>query len=75
LGLCPEGVPIVLAATKIDIRNEPKTIEKLARELYADDQLSQFKLVSKKEGQALARQIGAYSFVECTSNDKVRIGY
>lgn len=71
LGLCPENVPIVLAATKIDIRNEPKTIEQLARQLYSEDQLELFKLVTKDEGEAMARKIGAYSFVECTFRDKV----
>uniref|UniRef100_F1LB57 Cell division control protein 42 n=1 Tax=Ascaris suum TaxID=6253 RepID=F1LB57_ASCSU len=70
LGLCPENVPIVLAATKIDIRNEPKTIEQLARQLYSEDQLELFKLVTKDEGEAMARKIGAYSFVECTFRDK-----
>uniref|UniRef100_A0A915AI76 Cytochrome c oxidase assembly factor 5 n=1 Tax=Parascaris univalens TaxID=6257 RepID=A0A915AI76_PARUN len=70
LGLCPENVPIILAATKIDIRNDPKTIEQLARQLYSEDQLELFKLVTKDEGEAMARKIGAYSFVECTFHDK-----
>ncbi|VDK26729.1 unnamed protein product [Anisakis simplex] len=61
-----------MAANKIDIRNEPKTIEKLARELYGEDQLDSFKLVTREEGEKLANKIGAYAFVECSVKDKVK---
>ncbi|ODV58290.1 Rho family GTPase RHO1 [Ascoidea rubescens DSM 1968] len=58
LHFCP-GVPIILVGCKVDLRNDPKTIETLR-------QTSQ-QPVSTAEGQAVADKIGALKYIECSA--------
>ena len=55
---CP-NVPIVLVGTKLDIRDDKETVEKL----------KQMKLspLSKIDGLKLQKDIGAVKYVECSS--------
>lgn len=52
-------VPVVLVATKTDLRTDTETAERLAK----CDQGP----ISTEEGLALARTIGAYVYVECSA--------
>ncbi|ODV94832.1 hypothetical protein PACTADRAFT_59396 [Pachysolen tannophilus NRRL Y-2460] len=54
-----QGVPIILVGCKVDLRNDPKTIE----ELRAISQQP----VSASEGQAVADKIGALKYLECSA--------
>lgn len=55
------GVPIVLVATKTDVREDEELISKL--KLESDFQ----ELLTKEDGEKLAKQIGAAGFVECSA--------
>ncbi|EIF45691.1 GTP-binding protein Rho1 [Brettanomyces bruxellensis] len=54
-----QGVPIILVGCKIDLRNDPKTNQQLAK-------LGQ-KPVSTAEGQAVAEKIKALTYMECSA--------
>mmetsp|Transcript_6295 Transcript_6295/g.23720 ORF Transcript_6295/g.23720 Transcript_6295/m.23720 type:complete len:189 (-) Transcript_6295:165-731(-) len=55
------GVPIVLVATKVDIREDEEILEKLKED-------SEFEgLVTKEDGETLAKEIAAAAFVECSA--------
>ena len=54
-----KGVPIFLVACRKDLRKDPRTIEELAK--------NRQKPVSKEEGNAVARQIGAYKYMQCSA--------
>lgn len=54
-----QGLPIVLVACKKDLRDDPKTIQDLAR-------MNQ-RPVSRAEGMAVAQKIGAQGYVECSA--------
>lgn len=58
---CP-SVPIVLVGNKKDLRNDPVTIEELAK-------LKQT-TVKPEEGRAMAERIGAAAYVECSARLK-----
>lgn len=55
---CPL-VPFLLVGTKIDLRSDPQTIERLAK-------IKSFP-VSAKDGKVMARRIGASSYLECSA--------
>lgn len=55
---CP-NTPIILVGTKLDLRDEPKTVEKLK----ARKQMP----ISYAQGLALAKQIGALKYQECSA--------
>ncbi|KAI8924858.1 small GTPase superfamily [Entophlyctis helioformis] len=60
------ALPIILVGCKKDLRNDPKTIQELAKTQQAP--------VTPEQGQAVAQKIGAYRFLECSArfNDGVR---
>ena len=53
------GIPIVPIGAKIDLRNDPQTLEKLERKKQ--------KLVTSEMGKVKAEEIGAVEFVEVSS--------
>ncbi len=55
---CP-GVPFVLVGTKIDLRTDSDTIERLASK--------KMRMVTKEEGAAKAKALGAATYVECSA--------
>ncbi|KAL9654413.1 hypothetical protein ABK040_010440 [Willaertia magna] len=59
INLHARDAPIILVGTKIDLRDDSKEIEKLKKEGTQP--------VTRKEGEDLAREIGAYSFCECSA--------
>ena len=61
-----QGLPIILVGCKRDLRDDPKTIEDLAK--------NKQKPVSYEEGLAVAQKIGAYKYLECSAkkNDGVK---
>ena len=54
-----QGVPIILVGCKVDLRNDPQTIEALRQEGLQP--------VTTAEGQAVAEQIGATGYYECSA--------
>jgi len=58
---CPK-VPIVLVGNKLDLRNNPETLEALAK-------LKQ-QPVSRAAGQEMATKIGAFAYLECSARTK-----
>jgi Ras-related C3 botulinum toxin substrate 1 len=57
-GLCPT-VPIILVATKIDLRDDPETIQRLEAKCLS--------VVPYQNGTELAKQIGALKYLECSA--------
>ncbi len=59
------GTPKVLVGTKLDLRDDPATIQ----------QLKELKLspVSRTNGLKLQKEIGAYKYVECSSKTNIGI--
>lgn len=55
---CP-NTPIVLAATKIDLRNNEEMLQRLATHRQAP--------ITYEQGLALSKEIGAAKFVECSA--------
>ncbi|KAF7360438.1 Small GTPase Cdc42 [Mycena venus] len=55
---CPD-VPFLIVATQIDLRDDVKVVEKLARQKQ--------RLVTTEEGETLAQQLGAAKYVECSA--------
>jgi len=55
---CP-GVPFVLVGSKIDLRSDADTAEKLKSKGLT--------IVTREEGEKLAKEIGASSYVECSA--------
>mmetsp|Transcript_11654 Transcript_11654/g.23202 ORF Transcript_11654/g.23202 Transcript_11654/m.23202 type:complete len:194 (-) Transcript_11654:160-741(-) len=53
------GVPFILVGTKLDLRSDPETIRKLGEKKQQP--------VSLERGQALADEIGAFKYVECSA--------
>ena len=58
---CP-NVPIILVGNKKDLRNDPATINELAK--------MKQKPVSTEEIRAVAEKINAYSYLECSAKTK-----
>jgi len=54
-----QGLPIILVACKKDLRNDPKTMQDLAK--------TNQRPVSRAEGLACAQKIGAQGYVECSA--------
>lgn len=55
---CPD-TPIVLCGTKIDLRDDPNTIQALQKQNLAP--------VRREQGLKLAKKIKAYAYVECSA--------
>uniref|UniRef100_A0A914EPJ2 Uncharacterized protein n=1 Tax=Acrobeloides nanus TaxID=290746 RepID=A0A914EPJ2_9BILA len=56
------NVPIILIGNKKDLRNDPQTIRDLAS--YNREP------VKPEQGRAIAKQIGAYAYLECSAKTK-----
>jgi len=56
---CPKA-PIILVGTKLDLRNDPDTVEKI-------------KVTGNSQGLALAKEIGAVKYVECSAKTSTGI--
>lgn len=59
---CP-GTPILLVGTKLDLRDDPATIEKLAER--------KMKPVTYEEGLQVAKKINAVKYLECSALTQV----
>ncbi|KAJ3003648.1 Rho GTPase [Thoreauomyces humboldtii] len=55
---CP-GVPCIVVGTQMDLRDDPATIEKLAK--------NRQKPIASDQGERLARELGAVKFLECSA--------
>ena len=55
---CP-GVPFLLVGTQADLRDDPATIEKLAR--------SKQKPIAPDAGARMAKEVGSVKYVECSA--------
>src|SRR3989338_4459482 len=55
---CPNA-PIILIGTKIDLREDQKTIDDLAKQDKS--------LITEEQGQAMADEIGALKYLECSA--------
>jgi hypothetical protein len=55
---CP-NTPIVLCGTKLDLREDPETIEKLAQKRQAP--------ISYEQGMSMMKEIGAVKYMECSA--------
>ncbi|EIE90479.1 hypothetical protein G6F46_006153 [Rhizopus delemar] len=55
---CP-GLPIILVACKIDLREDQTVIEELSKQSE--------QVTSYQQGASVARQIGAYKYIECSA--------
>jgi len=53
------GVPFILVGTKLDLRNDPDTIARLQQKRRAP--------VNTEEGEALANELNAYKYIECSA--------
>uniref|UniRef100_A0A0N4Z021 Ras-like GTP-binding protein Rho1 n=1 Tax=Parastrongyloides trichosuri TaxID=131310 RepID=A0A0N4Z021_PARTI len=58
-----QNVPIILVGNKMDIRDDPIAIEELKK-------LNQ-EPVKYEQGKAMADQIGAFAYIECSAKTKV----
>jgi cell division control protein 42 len=55
---CP-GVPCLIVGTQVDLRNDEQVREKLAKQKMSP--------VSRQDGEAMAKQLGAVKYVECSA--------
>ncbi|CAK5082199.1 unnamed protein product [Meloidogyne enterolobii] len=55
-------VPIILVGNKKDLRNDPQTIRDLSRNKQDP--------IKTDQGKAVAEQIGAYAYLECSAKTK-----
>jgi len=58
---CP-NVPIILVGNKKDLRNDPQTLRELSKMKQEP--------VRPEQGRAMAEQIGAYAYLECSAKTK-----
>ncbi|KAF7637122.1 Ras-like GTP-binding protein Rho1 [Meloidogyne graminicola] len=58
---CP-NVPIILVGNKKDLRTDPQTVKELAKNKQEP--------VTSEAAQAVAQQIGAYAYLECSAKFK-----
>ena len=61
---CP-NVPIILVGTKKDLRNDPNTIKELEK--------MKLEPVKLEEGSAMAEQINAFAYHECSAKNKEEV--
>ncbi|QQP39314.1 Cdc42 -like protein [Caligus rogercresseyi] len=54
-----KGAPILLVGSQIDLREDEKTRESLAK--------SKQRPISEEQGRSLAREIGAVTYAECSA--------
>ncbi|XP_041093867.1 ras-related C3 botulinum toxin substrate 2-like isoform X1 [Polyodon spathula] len=59
---CP-STPIILVGTKLDLRDEKETIEKLKQKALAP--------INSEQGLALANEINAVKYLECSAKPEV----
>lgn len=52
-------VPIILVGTKMDLREDPRTLDQLAKQKMAP--------ITYSQGLQLAKEIGAAKFIECSA--------
>ena len=52
-------MPVILVCTKLDLRDDPKTIKELAKSKHSP--------VKWEEGYSTAEKIGAYAYCECSA--------
>ena len=57
--------PIVLVGTKLDMRSKPETIQSLKE--------NGLEPIEESAGQRLCKEIGAYSYVECSALDQTNL--
>jgi cell division control protein 42 len=55
---CP-GVPCLIVGTRIELRDDPSVIIELSRQ--------RMKPITTEQGEALAREIGAVKYLECSA--------
>ncbi|ANB15191.1 Rho family GTPase RHO1 [Sugiyamaella lignohabitans] len=60
-----QGIPIILVGCKVDLRDDPRTIEELSR--------SSQRPVASSEGQAVADKIGAIKYLECSAKNQTGV--
>ncbi len=53
------NVPVILVGTKLDLREDRGTVEKLKKDKLMP--------ITPQQGHSLARQIGAVKYVECSA--------
>ena len=53
------GVPFILVGTKLDLRNDPETVARLQQKRRMP--------VNSEDGMQLARELGAYKYIECSA--------
>ena len=53
------GVPFILVGTKLDLRNDPETVARLQQKRRMP--------VNSEDGMQLAREPGAYKYIECSA--------
>jgi len=58
---CPDK-PIILVGTKLDLRDDPKTLDKLKERKMAP--------ITYPQGLAMAKDIGAVKYVECSAHTR-----
>ena len=52
-------VPFILVGTKLDLRNDPETVARLQQKRRMP--------VNSEDGMQLARELGAYKYIECSA--------
>ncbi|KAI8845757.1 P-loop containing nucleoside triphosphate hydrolase protein [Chytriomyces cf. hyalinus JEL632] len=55
---CP-GVPCIIVGTQMDLRDDPATVEKIAK--------SRQRPITTEAGERLARELGAVKYLECSA--------
>ncbi|GLE02654.1 hypothetical protein PINS_up011495 [Pythium insidiosum] len=53
------GVPFILVGTKLDLRDDDETLEKLREKKLT--------AISSEEGEALKNELGAFKYLECSA--------
>ena len=57
--LIPTQVPFILVGTKLDLRNDPETVARLQQKRRMP--------VNSEDGMQLARELGAYKYIEISA--------
>ncbi len=61
---CP-NTPIILVGTKLDLRDDAATVERLKKKRLAP--------ITRKQGEAMQREIAAVAYMECSALTEVGI--